>query len=122
MKRNQRIALASGGAIVLGFALSSAFGGSPSAAPKYTASIQSVAVQDPGTVSVTVRVKNIGNAAGSPDCTVYAFSPNASYNGFNEGTLSSIAAGSSSVAVMPVTISGNHAQYIDAKDSKVTCK
>ncbi|HKR81373.1 MAG TPA: DUF4307 domain-containing protein [Candidatus Saccharimonadales bacterium] len=72
---------------------------------------------DDQTVSVSFRVKNIGNADGTPYCQVNAHDPSSDYYGGNSGKMdSSIKAGDSTSTTMAVTITKQGAQYVTTAD------
>ena len=101
-------------AVIIIVALVSSLGGSGKKA-KYTATVDTsnIVVINPATVSLSFQVKNTGNAAGQPWCTLQASDANDTYSGTDYFQLSSpIQPGQTSTSADSLTITNQGAQYV----------
>lgn len=96
--------------------------GRPAPSPKYKATILNVFASNRQELTVGVKVTNVGNASGTPQCTIQATSPGGADSGFTLVTAKSpIKPGTSSVFTTTVTITHTSATLVQKTGVKVKC-
>lgn len=85
-----------------------------------TLDISNAVVVNPATLSVAFHVKNVGNAPGSPTCTIDVSDPSGTYSGQDMLTNGpTIQPGKTSTSADQITITKQGAQYVTT--GKITC-
>ena len=90
-----------------------------SGARVYPASIDGYAVIDPATIAVRFTVRNNGNTAVSPTCTISLQNAGGTYHGFEIFSMTSISAGTTRHATGKIVITSQGASYVT--QSKISC-
>jgi hypothetical protein len=102
------------------------FGGSggeeePKQQAKYEASIVSKVVDNPATLSVGIRVRNVSDTAGTSTCTITARDSGYSYTGVDAVTLKEeLQPNESALVKVPLTITNEGARYVT--QAEVECE
>lgn len=78
----------------------------------YSATITDYVAANPADLKFYATVKNTGDAAGTPDCTVKAQDDSSSYHGFDTFTLKTVQPGASFDWQGDLTITGQGAPYV----------
>lgn len=87
---------------------------------KYQTSNVQVNFENDATVSVSFKVKNVGNASGKPICQIDAHSPDHSYFGGDMPTVDkTLQPGEDTTTAGPVTINNNGA--VNVTEADITC-
>lgn len=94
----------------------------PVLSPKYRATVLNVFPSNRQELNVSVKVANIGKAAGTPQCTIDATSPGGADSGVTAVTASKpIKPGAFSVFTVTVTITHTSATLVQKSGVRVSC-